>query len=159
MGEHALRWRGSDDYFFKVGLNHPEVFLEYADFDNTASTRTYDAHVGDWQPGDPTWQETKGKGIVGVVNYLAVRGMNVHYFIVMNSRGDGKQAFPWNTSEDVWNYDVSKLDQWQIVMDHMMSKGIMAAHSPYRAGKPESVRVPWRVAGQWIRGFAQVVLS
>ena len=126
VGEHALRWRGSGDYFFKVGLNHPEVFLEYADFDNTASTRTYDAHLGDWQLGDPTWQETKGQGIVGVVNYLSVRGMNVHYFIVMNSQGDGKQAFPWNASEDVWNYDVSKLDQWQIVTDHMMSKGVMA---------------------------------
>jgi hypothetical protein len=126
VGEHALRWRGGDGYFFKAGLNHPEVFLEYEDFDNTASTRSYSAHVDAWQIGDPLWQETKGTGIIGAINYLASEEMNVQYFIVMNSRGDGQNAFPWNASEDVWSYDISKLEQWQIVMDHMMSRGVMA---------------------------------
>ncbi len=125
VGEHALRWRGGGGRFFKVGMNHPEVFLEFQDFDNTDSTRTYAAHVGHWTSGDPTWRSGKGKGIIGVVNYLAAQGVNEHYFLTMNSRGDGKKAYPWTAAESVWNYDVSKLAQWGVVLDHMMLRGVM----------------------------------
>ena len=124
VGEHFLKWT-TGEYFLKVGANSPEVFLEYKDFDNTPSTRTYSAHSGDWKSGDPTWKSGKGKSIIGVVNHLASKGMNVHYFLTMNPYGDGKKAYPWTGQDDYYIYDVSKLDQWQMVFDHMMKKGLM----------------------------------
>jgi hypothetical protein len=125
VGEHALRWRGGGGRFFKTAMGHPEAYLEFQDFDNTDSNRTYAAHVRQWTADDPTWRGGKGKGIVGVVNYLATQGVNGHYFLLMNSRGDGKKAFPWTSSEAVWIYDVSKLAQWGVVFDHMMQRGVM----------------------------------
>ncbi len=125
VGEHALAWRGSGDYFFKVGMNHPEVFLEYEDFDNTDTSRDYSDHAGDWNDGDPTWQGGAGSEIIGVVNYLSSQGMNVQYFLTMNTEGDGKETWPWIASKAIWEYDVSKLDQWGIVFAHMIAKGVM----------------------------------
>ena len=113
------------DYFLKAGANSPEVFLEYAGFDGTKPSRTYPGHISDRESGDPGWKDGKGKGIIGVVNYLAEQGLNSHYFLLMNAYGDGKEAFPWTGPDNYYEYDVSKLDQWQVVFDHMMKKGIM----------------------------------
>jgi len=124
VGEHYLQFANCE-YFLKVGANSPEVFLEYQDFDGTPSSRTYSTHVGDWNTGDPTWKGTKGKGIIGVVNYLASQGVNAHYFLTMNSLGDGKNAYPWTDDLDIWEYDCSKLDQWEIVFEHFDRKGLM----------------------------------
>ncbi len=124
VGEHHLKWT-DNSYFLKVGANSPELFLEYTDFDGTSSNRTYSNHIQDWQNGDPTWKNEKGKGIIGVINYLADQGLNSHYFLAMNAYGDGNQAFPWINRDSYYVYDVSKLDQWQLVFDHMMKKGIM----------------------------------
>lgn len=123
-GEHFLRFTNRE-HFLKVGANSPEVFLEYADFDDTKTDRSYPQHLNDWKMGDPIWKGGKGKGIIGVVNYLSDQGMNTHYFLMMNAYGDGKKAFPWTGPDNYYNYDVSKLDQWQMVFDHMMEKGIM----------------------------------
>lgn len=123
-GEHFLQFP-TGDYFLKVGANSPEVFLEYAGFDGTTTDRTYSAHKSNWKSGDPTWKKGRGKEIIGVVNYLSAQGMNTHYFLVMNVYGDGKKTFPWTGPDNYYNYDVSKLDQWQIVFDHMMKKGVM----------------------------------
>lgn len=60
VGEHFLQWT-TGDYFLKSGSNSPETFLQYADFDDETSTKTFDPHISDWQAGDPTWQSTKGK--------------------------------------------------------------------------------------------------
>lgn len=125
VGEHFLRFSGNGEYFLKIGPNAPEVFLEYADFDNTKTDRTYPAHIKHWNSNDPTWKNGKGKGIIGVVNFISQQNLNTHYFMVMNAYGDGKKAFPWTGADDYYNYDVSKLDQWQIVFDHMMTRGIM----------------------------------
>lgn len=113
------------DYFLKIGANSPEVFLEYAGFDGTNTSRTYPGHISDWKSGEPGWKDGKGKGIIGVVNYLAGQGLNSHYFLLMNAYGDGKETFPWTGADNYYEYDVSKLDQWQVVFDHMMKKGIM----------------------------------
>jgi PKD repeat protein len=127
-GEHALRWVGSGDRFFKVGMNHPETFLEYEDFDNTPSTRSYSLHAQDVEGGELTWKSGKGSEIMGVVNYLSNEGMNVQYFLGMNLRGDGKKAYPYTGSpsdENMFEFDVSKLAQWGRVFDYMMVKGVM----------------------------------
>lgn len=124
-----------------VGPDSPESFLEYTGFDGTVNlsgedyVRDWDAHVSDWQAGDPTWEggsagATKGKGLIGAVNYIASKGMNQQYFITMSVEGDGQAAYPYTPEAasagryDV--FDVSKLAQWQILLDHMMRKGITA---------------------------------
>lgn len=132
LGKGKLQYAGGPflrftdgDYFLKMGANSPEVFLEYADFDGTDSERSYSAHLKDWTEGDPVWQGGKGKAIIGIVNYLKEQGINAHYFLLMNAYGDGKKAYPWTGPDSFYEYDVSKLDQWQMVFDHMMEAGVM----------------------------------
>ncbi|MBD3631327.1 DUF5060 domain-containing protein [Cyclobacterium sp.] len=124
VGEHFLQFT-DESYFLKMGANSPEVFLEYGEFDGTSSERSYATHVKDWKIGDPLWHENKGKGIIGVINYLKSQGINAHYFMLMNAYGDGKQAFPWTGPDAYYQYDLSKLDQWQLLFDHMMEEGVM----------------------------------
>lgn len=123
-GSHFLQFTDGS-YFLKMGANSPEVFLEYADFDGTDSNRNYPAHLQDWEESDPVWQGGKGEGILGVVNYLQKQGINAHYFLLMNAYGDGKKAYPWTGPDAYYKYDVSKLDQWQQVFDHMIASGLM----------------------------------
>lgn len=113
-------------YYFEVGTDSPETFLEYNDFDATVARHDFSEVAANYALGDPSWQNNKGKAIIGAVNYLANQGMNVHYFLTMNITGDGKNAYPFPNTTDYTTYDVSKLDQWQIVFDHMYNKGIVA---------------------------------
>ena len=123
VDEHFLQWTDGD-YFLKLGTNSPEILLFNADFDNTASTLTTSPHIQDWNTGDPTWQGVKGKGTIGAINYVSEQDLNVHYFVIHRTN---EAMSPWvNPAVDHYTYDVSKLAQWQIVMDHMMEKGVMA---------------------------------
>lgn len=130
----------SGDYWLKGGADSPENFLAYDDFDGTyrmnlasregeAKTtervHTFEPHLKDWQEGDPIWQNGKGKGIIGALNYLSSKGMNVVYFLTLNILGDGKDVWPYANPDDFTRFDVSKLDQWEIVFQHMQAKGIM----------------------------------
>ncbi len=135
VGQRYFRFAGSGEYFLKGGADSPENLLGYADFDGTVANmgrggenvrplKRYEAHVRDWQPGDPTWRGGRGKGLIGALNYLASKGMNSVYFLTMNVNGDGKDVWPW-TSPDVRDrFDCSKLDQWNIVFDHMDTRGL-----------------------------------
>ena len=124
IGEHFLQFTNGE-YFFKMGANAPEVLLQYKEFDGTDSDRAYNQHIADWEEGDLLWQEDKGKGIIGVINYLKKQGINSHYFLLMNAYGDGQTAFPWVGQDEYYHYDVSKLDQWQLLFDYMMQEGMM----------------------------------
>ena len=130
VGEHYLRF-DSGEWFIKTGTGSPENFFGYADFDNTAPfenwppIKTYSSHVADWNSGDPTWANEKGRGIIGAVNYLSSAGVNSMYIILMNTMGDGKDTNPWIGYQSFFNFDVSKLAQWNIVLEHMNRKGIM----------------------------------
>lgn len=126
VGEHYLRF-ADGDYFIKLGANSPEVFLEYGEFDGTPghANDLYTPNIGDWKPGDPTWGDGKGKGIVGLVNYLSSLGVNVHYFLCMNAYGDGEEAWPWTEVDAIDVYDVSKLAQWEVVFTHFDRMGLM----------------------------------
>lgn len=128
-----LQWAESRDYFLKGGADSPENFLAYKDFDGTyrhsnefrdGENKTeglhhYTAHEKDWQAGDPTWGDGKGKGIIGAVNYLAGTGVNSVYFLTMNIGGDGKDVWPYTAHDKHRRFDCSKLDQWEILFDHM----------------------------------------
>ena len=112
------------DYYFEVGADSPETFLEYSDFDATSANNTYSEVANNYASGDPSWKGGRGTEIIGAVNYLANQGMNVHYFLTNNITGDGNKAYPFPNAASFKIYDVSKLSQWEIVFDHMYNKGI-----------------------------------
>ncbi len=128
--KHYLQFKGSGEYFLKAGPDAPETFLAYQDFDNTSAhkpkipLKTWKAHIQDWNAGDPTWKNGKGKGMIGAVNYIADKGCNSISFLPYNAGGDGDNVWPFVTRNDPLHYDCSKLDQWQIVFDHAQSKGV-----------------------------------
>jgi hypothetical protein len=141
VGKRYLQFSGSKEYFLKAGADSPENFLAFHEFDNTFDTEglkrdgeakgekflhEYKAHIKDFRPSDPTWQDGKGKAIIGALNYLASKGVNSIYFITYNlDGGDGKDVWPWINPNTRDRFDCSKLDQWEIVFSHMDSLGIM----------------------------------
>ena len=124
-GERYLYYSDSKKPFLKGGTDSPENFLGYYEFDETPPTHKYEPHHKDFKTGDPTWQNGKGKNIIGSLNYLASKGMNSAYFLTMNVQGDGKDVWPWINKNERTRFDVSKLDQWEIVFDHMDNLGLM----------------------------------
>ena len=102
----------------------------------------YAAHVKDWRPGDPTWKGDKGKAIIGALNYIASTGCNTIYDILLTINGDADTTWPWTEPipypkgegpdyrynrtkfKNLDVYDVSKLEQWDIVFTHMDKLGI-----------------------------------
>lgn len=131
-GKTYQQFAETKKYFIKGGADSPENFLAFHEFDGTYDMDStnqflhkYEAHVKDWKEGDPTWQNGKGKGIIGALNYLASKGMNAVYFLSMNIEGDGKDVWMYNRPDDFTRFDCSKLDQWEIVFEHAQSKGIL----------------------------------
>lgn len=119
--------------FLKFGANSPENFLAYEDIDGTYSydpnknfLKSWAPHLEDWKHGDPTWQNGKGKDIIGALNYLASKGMNAVYALTMNIEGDARDVWPFLSHEkkDFQRYDVSKLAQWDIIFSHAEELGI-----------------------------------
>jgi hypothetical protein len=139
-GGRYLTFKGSGGSFLKGGADSPENLLGYADFDGTErgeienregeaavkeNLHRYEPHIKDWKEGDPTWRGGKGKGIIGGLNYLRSKGVNSVYFLTMNIGGDGKDVWPYTGYEERLRFDCSKLDQWEIVFDHMDKLGLM----------------------------------
>lgn len=135
VGQHYAQYQGSGQYFVQAGAQSPENFLAYGEFDDTVDhggaknklrdgLHWYEPHLRDWRPGDPTWKNGKGKGIIGALNYLAGKGMNTFYTVTMNIDGDGREIYPWTRYEERARYDVSKLAQWEIVLSHMDRLGM-----------------------------------
>ena len=134
-----LRWAESGDYLLKTGVGSPENLLAYAEFDSTyrhsntfreGENRTeglhlYAPHLADWRAGDPEWAGGRGHGLIGGINYLASVGVNSMYFLTMNIGGDGKDVWPYTSHEVLDRFDVSKLDQWEMVFDHADSLGMV----------------------------------
>ncbi len=150
-----FKFSGSGEYFLKGGAGSPENFLAYQGFDGTGiggatadpnlpdhvanSRRRFDnsrnllgttlheypGHVADWREGDPDWQQGRGKGIIGAVNYLSSKGMNSVYFLTLNIEGDGDDVWPYSDHGERRRFDCSKLDQWDILFTHMEKQGLM----------------------------------
>ena len=91
VGKHYLRFAGSGEYFLKVGPDSPETLLAYEDFDNAKTLKTaihaYAPHAQDWKTGDPTWGKTKGKALIGAINYLASKDVNAMSLMPYNAGG------------------------------------------------------------------------
>ena len=141
-GKGYFNFQKSGDIWIKNGADSPENFLAYADFDQTSryglkkevregeadpkkSLHRYEPHIKDWKGGDPSWQNGKGKGIIGALNYLASVNVNSVYMLTLNIMGDGKDVWPYNSHNERYRFDCSKLDQWEIVFDQMDKLGMM----------------------------------
>lgn len=140
VGQRYLKFAGTGEYFLKAGADAPETLLAYEDFDGTYSAKetgvqrqgeavttglkSWGPHIKDWQTGDPTWQDGKGKGLIGAINYLSGKGNNVFSFLTYNAGGDGDNVWPHLNHEDKYHFDCSKLDQWGIAFNHATSRGM-----------------------------------
>ncbi len=141
-GNGYFVFQDSEEIWIKNGADSPENFLAYTDFDQTSrfslkstvregeadpkkSLHKYETHILDWKKSNPTWQEGKGKGIIGALNYLDSKGVNSVYMLTMNILGDGKDVWPYTEHNERYRFDCSKLDQWEIVFDYMDQLGMM----------------------------------
>jgi hypothetical protein len=141
-GDGYFEFQETGEIWIKNGADSPENFLAFADFDQTSrfslktevregeanpdeSLHNYEPHVSDWKAGDPVWLGEKGKGIIGALNYLSSQGVNSVYMLTMNIMGDGKDVWPYTSHNERYRFDCSKLDQWEIVFDHMDRLGMM----------------------------------
>ncbi len=136
VGKRFYQFEESKEYFLKGGADSPENFLAYVDFDDTydlgglplggSFLHEYQPHAQDSLPTDPSWQSGKGKNIMGAINYLAGKGMNIIYFLTYNiDDGDGRDVWMWTSDTERYRFDCSKLDQWEIVFSHMQKNGIL----------------------------------
>ena len=132
VGERYLKFAGTGEYFLKCGSDAPENLLAYDQFDGTFKNdghkdelvKTWEAHHQDWKEGDPTWNNGKGKELIGAINYLASKGMNAFSFLTMNIAGDDQNVFPYVDYDTYDRFDTSKLDQWEVLFEHADKLGM-----------------------------------
>jgi len=137
-GQFYLQTLGDNRFWIKGGTDSPEDLLAYDGFDDTRTgsrfaVKTYAGHIRDWAPGDPDWNNGRGKAIIGAINYLAEQHVNLIYFLPMNIGGDGQNVWPFagkidpagDPANDNTHYDISKLHQWEIVFEHAQKKGLV----------------------------------
>ncbi len=120
---------GDSSRYLMVGPNSPENFLASEAFDSTyglAGTLVdWQAHTADWNAGDESWANGRGKGVVGAVNYLAEQGMTGMMVLTMNVEGEGENIWPWTQPTERERFDCSKLDQWEKLLAYANQKGIV----------------------------------
>lgn len=132
VGKPYLQFAGSQEYFLKAGSDAPENFLSYRDFDGDFKSdghkdqyiKDWKPHLQDWKTGDPSWQDGKGKGMIGALNYLSGKGVNSVSFLTFNILGDDQNVFPYVSYDDYAHLDVSRLAQWEIVFSHAQQVGL-----------------------------------
>lgn len=149
-GQHYLTF-ASGKPFLKGGPGVPENMLGYYGFDNTSSgnkrgplyenippeeiyLHRFAGHTEDWQPGDPDWvrndgpastRKNAGRNYIGMLNFLGRQhGVSSLYIMMMSVQDDGDDTYPTIAHADKEHYDVSKLDQWEIVFTHADRVGI-----------------------------------
>jgi len=127
-GEHFLTFADGSPFYY-AGAGIPENILGFRGFDNTSIGigHEFAVHEQHWNPGDPDWTNENGddgKELIGALNYMAAEGSNTIYFLPMNLGGDGKDTFPMISPSAKTRYDLSKLAQWEIALEHAQSLGV-----------------------------------
>lgn len=155
VGEHYLQFAGTGgdipngDFFIKAGADAPENMMAYEDFDATPNRgnrrKSWSPHQQDYNANEAagfTWGNGKGTEMLGVVNYLATKGVNAFSFLTLSLHGDDENVFPYlmKVNESTYNgyndaqqwsqgvyhdrFDVSKLAQWERIMEYADQKGM-----------------------------------
>ena len=154
VGKRYQQFAGTGAYFLKVGADAPENLFAYDDFDATPNVagrrKSWSPHLKDYNSDadDLLWgpNHDRGKGLLGAINYLSGKGMNVFSFLTFNVAGDDENVFPhvvkkdladyeanhgkktphkaWTTSVERLRMDVSKMAQWDRVMEYGDRKGM-----------------------------------
>lgn len=155
VGEHYLQHMGTNPsdpngpWFVKAGADAPENTLAYDDFDNTPNRgnwrKSWNPHQQDYiatEASQYTWKSGKGTELLGVVNYLATKGVNAFSFLTLSLHGDDENVFPhalkvpvdtyngygdeqqWNDGVHKDRFDVSKLEQWEQIFAYADQKGM-----------------------------------
>ncbi|TWO34588.1 DUF5060 domain-containing protein [Seonamhaeicola sediminis] len=152
VGESYLKFADNQKYFIKLGVDAPENLLAYIDFDVSTNAlgfqKAWEPHAKDFEEiATPyLWQQTKGKNLLGAINYLASKELNVFSFLTFNVDGDDRNIFPhllkvpiedyeryasvkknkeaWETMFYKTRFDVSKLDQWERIFEYAETKGM-----------------------------------
>ncbi len=74
--KRALKWpKVGNEWFGEFQIFDLKGDLAYADFDGPFKedghkdnlVKTWEPHMGDWRSGDPSWQDGKGKGLIGAI--------------------------------------------------------------------------------------------
>jgi len=109
----------------KNGVGCPENVLGDSAFDFTPrSHHTWGPHVRDWRAGDPTWGGGRGKGVVGMVRWLANADLNSLFILTNSVLGDSTDVVPFTSYDERARYDVSKLSQWARVFAFADTVGV-----------------------------------
>ena len=152
VGEHYLKFEETGKYFIKTGVDAPENFLGYTDFDASSNVfnhrKTWEPHKKDFQENAKSylWKGEKGRNLLGAIHYLASEGLNVFSFLTFNIDGDDRNVYPYLlkvSTEEYENYangkknlhswdslfyhtrfDVSKLEQWERIFEYAETQGM-----------------------------------
>ncbi|MGY6648603.1 DUF5060 domain-containing protein [Wenyingzhuangia sp. IMCC45574] len=131
-GNRYLKFQGSNKHYLKAGQGSPENFLGYYEFDDVKDLKgkflhQYQVHGAHFNEDGKefTWQNGKGKNILGAINYLSEQGVNSQYVILTTLKGDGWDSWPWANPNDYTRFDCSKLEQWNKVFTYMNQKGLL----------------------------------
>ena len=137
VGRHHRKFQHGP-FYLKAGINGPENFLAIRALDDITKTQgvgnlhSYAEHRDDWNPGDPVLRPGNGledgKGAIGALNYLAGKGVNSLFLLVMNLGGDGRDVYPFigprNREFEKVHYDTSRMRQWNTIFEHAQRVGI-----------------------------------
>ncbi|NND34659.1 MAG: DUF5060 domain-containing protein [Saprospiraceae bacterium] len=152
MGEPYLQYAETGKYFIKVGVDAPENLLAFDDIDATPDVfelrKNWEPHQKDFDQSaaELTWQDGKGKNLMGAINYLASEELNVFSFLTFNVDGDDRNIFPhllkvsesdyveyanekknveaWMSKFHNTRFDISKLEQWERIFEYAETKGM-----------------------------------
>jgi len=137
VGRHHRKFEHGP-FYLKAGINGPENFLANRAMDDITKTQgvgnlhSFAEHRADWNPGDPLLRPGNGledgKGAIGALNYLAGKGVNSMFLLVMNLGGDGRDVYPFlgprNRAFEKRHYDTGRMRQWNMVFEHAQGLGI-----------------------------------
>ena len=152
VGEPYLKYAESGAYFIKVGVDAPENLLAYSDFDAATNVfdlqKNWEPHVDDFPEAASsfTWQDGKGKNLLGAIHYLASEELNVFSFLTFNVDGDDRNILPHllkvsaaeykryadvKNNRNAWDslfyktrFDISKLEQWERIFEYAEQEGM-----------------------------------
>ena len=147
-GESYYLWSGDRRPFFKFGPDSPENMLAYAGFDATPNAKqlrkSWAPHERDFDPRSSAylWNGGKGKGLLGMLRYLADQRMNSVSMLLFNVGGDDQNVVPhllkvspeayaalepkaqWTDGVVHDRFDLSKLAQWQRALSYADELGL-----------------------------------